>query len=713
MPPSSRPLPRQVGRLLAPGVLALSFVAQALGALLPQAGLLVAATLVGLAAEVFVHRWQKPLVSKLTRMRMDVTLRQVLRDFLLVVGVVRTGGVDHDGYHLVIVLGLLLVYGLHAVSQAGAILVRRTRMLPFATRNIDTKGLRLSSAPPALLLRRPGHRLLGFGLPATLGLVVASATDGPVPAVAGIAVSALLSVAGLLRLLVHLLPKRRALAEEQALAWLDRWLEGYGPTTGMYFSGGASSAYQANMWLEPLAELPGRPLIVLRERFMVQKIGATDLPILCLPKVAHLMRLEHSTLTSLIHPANSGKTSQVLRIPSIKHAFVNHGESDKLSSCNPYAKAYDEVWVAGPAARERYALADVGVEDKDIVEIGRPQLKGIDEIGRPQPKGVLPAQATPAGTFTTVLYAPTWEGWDGNPGNTSVIEAGENLVGELLADPRVRLLYKPHPMTGSVDPRAGAANLRIQELILRANESRPAAPAAPAELDRLTVELDRLTAADYRAGADEMERMLVQGTPKAERSLAVARTTDSWEAAYWASLPGGRHEIITAARPSLYSCFNQADLLISDVSSVVSDYLVSGKPYAVANTSGMSEEDFRLDCPTVRAATILTPDAKGVPALLAAVRDAALDTFVTERASLKEHLLGPAEPVSQVRFARAVESLSAAAEARLERVRSRELGSSSHLIPSQTASKATRRAAEAEGVEDEAMALEELETAGD
>ena len=95
------------------------------------------------------------------------------------------------------------------------------------------------------------------------------------------------------------------------------------------------------------------------------------------------MRLEHSTLKVMLHPANSGKTSQVLRIPTIKHAFINHGESDKLSSCNPYAKAYDEVWVAGPAARERYQLADIGVEDKDVVEVGRPQLAPIRPYARP------------------------------------------------------------------------------------------------------------------------------------------------------------------------------------------------------------------------------------------------------------------------------------------------------------------------------------------
>ena len=129
----------------------------------------------------------------------------------------------------------------------------------------------------------------------------------------------------------------------------------------------------------------------------------------------------------LLHPANAGKTSQMLRIPTIKHAFINHGESDKLSSCNPYAKAYDEVWVAGPAARERYALADVGVEDKDVVEVGRPQLAPI----RPYAGRRRPA-AEPRWTLTTVLYAPTWEGWDGNPGNTSVVLAGENIVRALL-----------------------------------------------------------------------------------------------------------------------------------------------------------------------------------------------------------------------------------------------------------------------------------------
>jgi hypothetical protein len=335
----------------------------------------------------------------------------------------------------------------------------------------------------------------------------------------------------------------------------------------------------------------------------------------------------------MLHPANAAKTSQVLRIPTIKHAFINHGESDKLSSCNPYAKAYDEVWVAGPAARERYALAEVGVEDKDIVEVGRPQLAPIRPYSGP-----------PAGAYTTVLYAPTWEGWDGNPGNTSVVLAGENIVRELLADDSVRLLYKPHPMTGSVDPRAGRANERIKAMIIEANTKRSGArpgPEAAAELARRTAELDRLTSTDFRPSADEMERMLLQGSPDGRREALIAEATAAWERAYWASFPEWEHQIITDARPGIFACFNEADLLISDVSSVVSDWLSSEKPYAVANTSGLSEEAFREAFPTVSAGVVLTPKAGGVKGLLESVRHPEKDAFTAARAELKVRLLGP------------------------------------------------------------------------
>ncbi|MEV8308150.1 hypothetical protein AB0P36_12475 [Streptomyces flavidovirens] len=669
--PSAGSSPRRVMQLAALLAMAAAFCAQLLGALLAQVPVFVTAAAAGLTLDLYLRHRQPALLSMLSRIRFDVTVRQLLRDMLILVGLLRIDGIDPLREQAPLTVALLFVYALHFVCQAGAVLVRRTRTLPVVTRNIDASALRPCAAPPRLLARRPGHRLLTFSVPATTGLLVTAVTGDLHGGAAGIGVSLLLMAAGTVHLATWLLPGKRPANTEQTLEWLDTWLAEYRPTVAMYFSGGTSSAYQANMWLSTLSALDGKPLIVLRERFMVQKIQATDVPILCIPRVSHLFALENSTLAMMLHPANSGKTSQVLRIPSIKHAFTNHGESDKLSSCNPYAKAYDEVWVAGPAARERYRLAEIGVDDKDVVEVGRPQLAPIQ-----------PWTGAPESTYTTVLYAPTWEGWDGNPGNTSVILAGENLVRALLDDEGVRLLYKPHPMTGSVDPAAAAADRRIRAMITEA-AARRSGPRpdleAVAEAARRRAELDRLTSSDFRAAADELERMMLQGRPEEGRAALVAAATDAWEEAYWASFPEWEHQIVVTPRLGIYSCFNQSHLLISDVSSVVSDYLHSEKPYAVANTSGMTEADFRASFPTVRAATVLTPDASGVPELLESVRHPEKDLHKEARAELKAHLLGPSDPPSLVRFNAAALALCAEADER----RALMTASLMSVIPSQ------------------------------
>ena len=653
---------RRIGQLSALLALLVCYSAQLAGALLPHLHLFVAGSAAGLAVDLLLQHKQPGLLSLLNKVRFDVPVRQLLRDMLLIIGLVKLPGMDplEEQPIAVTLLGCYVAYFL---GQAVALLVRRVRVLPVVTRNIDTSALGLTRAPSHFIARQPSRRLLYFSIPGTVGLLVSAATGEAVWGLTGLAVTLALSVGTVVYLAGWLLPSRRPPNEQQVLRWLDQWLAEYRPTIGMYFSGGTTSAYQANMWLSTLASLKGRPLIVLRERYMVQRIDATDVPIICLPKVAHLMRLEHSTLRVLLHPANSGKTSQVLRIPTIKHVFINHGESDKLSSCNPYAKAYDEIWVAGQAARERYQLADIGVDDRNVVEVGRPQLAPIK-----------PYEGPPTGAYTTVLYAPTWEGWTDSPGNTSIILAGENIVRKLLADPRVRLLYKPHPLTGSVNPRAAQADARIRAMIREANAARSGprpGPEVAAELARRTAELDRLTATDLRPDADEVERMLLQSAPEDGRAAALELATAAWEEAFWASLPEWEHQVITGNRPAIYSCFNQADLLISDVSSVVSDYLSSEKPYAVANTSGLSEAEFRENYPTVRAATILTPDAEGIPALLESVRDPAKDTLAAARAELKVYLLGPADPPSLVRFDEAAQALYAKAVQRERRMAQR------------------------------------------
>ncbi|MFE0102979.1 hypothetical protein [Streptomyces sp. NPDC059009] len=688
--PSAGLAPRRIVQLSALLAMFALFTAQLVTALLPYVPVFIAASAANLALDVYLQYKQPGLLSLLSKIRFDVTVRQLLRDMLVLVGLLRIDGIEPLAEQSPLTIALLAFYVLHFCCHAAAVLVRRTRSLPIVTRNIDASALRLSAAPPRILSRRQGHRLLLFSIPTTVGLLITAATTDAYWGGIGLGISIALLAGGTFYLATWLLPKKRAKNAEQVMQWLDKWLADYKPTVAMYFSGGTTSAYQANMWLSTLSAVDGNPLIVLRERFMVQKIDATDVPIICFPKVATMFSLETSTLKMMLHPANAAKTSQVLRIPSIKHAFINHGESDKLSSCNPYAKAYDQVWVAGPAARDRYQLADIGVEDKDVVEVGRPQLSPIR-----------PYTGAPTSPYTTVLYAPTWEGWDGNPGNTSVVLAGENIVRALLADPKVRLLYKPHPMTGSQDPRAGAANERIKAMIAEANTKRSGArpgPEAAAELTRRAAELDELTRTAFRKSSDEMERMLLQGSPKGDRQRAVAEATAAWEAAYWASFPEWEHQIVTGPRPAIFTCFNAADLLISDVSSVVSDWLSSEKPYAVANTSGMSEAEFRAGFPTVRAAAILSPSAEGVPALLESVRNPATDPYAEDRAELKEHLLGPSDPPSLARFNAAALALCEQADERRLRMEAR-LGAG---IPGQRTAEEAEDAAR-EAAQDAAM----------
>ncbi|MCH6160594.1 hypothetical protein [Streptomyces marispadix] len=660
---------RTVAAATALALLAAAYLIQLLGLLLAEPALVVAGAALGLATESWILTRRRALARSLGSAQLHHPVRQLLRDGLLLGGLARLDALRPLHQAALLLVAVLGCWATHFICQAVAARVRRSRRLPVVTRNIDVSALRIGPAPAALFGRNGAARLLACSALVTAGASATAVTgDARWAALVAPACWAAL-LAGTVHLACRLLPGRRPPGEEEVLAWLDGWLAEYRPTVGMYFSGGTASAYQADMWLPVLDKLDGRPLIVLRERFMVQKIDVTDVPIVCIPKVAHLMRLEHSTLEVMLHPANSGKTSHVLRIPTIKHAFINHGESDKLSSCNPYAKAYDEVWVAGPAARERYRLAGIGVRDEDVVEVGRPQLEPVRPYAGP------PARGRPV----TVLYAPTWEGWTDDPGNTSLPLAGERIVAALLADEGVRLLYKPHPMTGSVDPAVRDVDMRIRQQVAEAAARRRAVrpgravraehadPGTAAELERLEAELAALDGSFGRRGGDEAERMLRQHPGAQPSAAAVRAAVEAWEECYWRAGDPWEHQVLTTRRPGIHSCFNQADLLVSDVSSVVSDYLSSEKPYAVVNTTGLPEEEFRAGFPTVRAATVLTPEADGIPALLESVREPAEDVLRQARAELKAHLLGPDEPPSAVRFGRAVAALRAQARTHRER----------------------------------------------
>ncbi|MDK0519426.1 hypothetical protein [Streptomyces sp. ML-6] len=651
--------------LVAALLVALGFPCIMLAAILPNLWFFAAAAAITYLADRYLHHCGSYLINRLAAVRAGLSIRFLVRQLLLILLLSRMGYGEEPLFYVTVAC-LLAFYGLQAPQSTIVTLIRLRRKLPVATRNIDLAAVRISDAPPQSLMSRPAEKMLHLDAFSMVGVLVAVETGVDGIAYAGLGLTLALALVYLLLLLPYIRPKRLVSSADKVLEAVDAWLGEYKPTVVLYFSGSKESAYQANMWLETMAQVEGRPMILLRERNILPQLAETSVPVLCVPGGVHLMNLDLSSVRVALYAANVGKNIHLLRVPTMKHVFIGHGDSDKIASVNPYSKVYDEVWTAGRAGRDRYALADVGVRDEDIVEVGRPQLATIQSWS-----------GTQRNPIPTVLYAPTWEGWDDNPGNTSLLLAGENIVRRLLeAERPVRLLYKPHPFTGTRSARAKAVHQRITAMIEQAAAARVTDPrwaeqaaAGRGERDEARAEMARIEArlaelaGGGRVARDEAE-LSRDSLADPAREAETARLRDEWNAASWRSQGWWEHRVITGAQMRLYDCFNESDAMVSDISSVVSDFIASGKPYAVTDSAELGEEEFRRQNTAVRAAVILSNSAAELDELLTAVTDPASDALADARLELKQYLLGPDEPTSIVQFNTAVKALAARSEAR-------------------------------------------------
>ncbi|MGW2558854.1 hypothetical protein ACWCXB_06315 [Streptomyces sp. NPDC001514] len=651
--------------LAAAVLMGLGYPCVMIAALIPDIWMFAVAAAVTYASDWFLHQRGSYLVNRLNKVRAGLPIRFLLRQLLLILLLAREGLAEQPVFYAAVAC-FLLFYGLQAPHGALTTLIRLRRTMPVVTRNVDLNAVRIPDAPPRALLRRSGEKMLHLDIPAMAGVIIAAATGRYLVGYVGAAVTIGLGLLYTAALVPYLRRKRRVPSAPAVLKAVQKWLSEYQPTVALYFSGSDESAYQVNMWLETMEQIEGRPIIIMRERNLVAKLNETSVPILCVPGGQHLMAMKLDTVRVTLYPANVGKNIHMLRVPTMKHVFIGHGDSDKLASVNPYSKVYDEVWTAGRAGRDRYALADVGVRDDDIVEVGRPQLAPIKTW-----------TGTPKNAIPTILYAPTWEGWDNDPGNTSLLLAGENIVRRLLeADQPVRVIYKPHPFTGIRNKKALAVHERITVMVQKAAAERATDPrwaeqaaaaqsgqsVARAELTRIEAGLAELTKPG-RAGGDEAEESRVS-LADPQRLAEIKTLRAEWNDAYWRSFGWWEHRVVTGSEPKLYDCFNESDGMISDISSVVSDFIASGKPYAVTDSAELGVEEFKRQNTAVRAAVILSNSAEELDQLLAAVADPAADTLADARRELKQYLLGPDEPTSIEQFDAAARALAAKAEAR-------------------------------------------------
>lgn len=426
-------------------------------------------------------------------------------------------------------------------------------------------GLRLITASEVLVLA--GFALAGAGIqivPVPLAAAALAFASGSV----GAAVSAWV---------------RRGHSVRDTDSGVAAAVEALAPEVVFYFSSPASGTYALGVWASTINAMTRPVLVVLREGVHLDGVESILKPTVVAPTVADLLTVVPPSVRVVLYPTNVVRNNEMIRIPGPMHCFIGHGDSDKVGSFSPLNRMYDEIWVAGRAAVERYAAVDEGIDLRVVRPVGRPQLA---DIARNRPAAVA------ATDRLTVLYAPTWEGFFDEADYSSVATMGEAIVTACLSA-GAAVLFKPHPLTGHRLQAAGRARQAIDDLVRRA---------------------------------------------------------------------GNGSEVVEPTPNSLYEAFNRADLLISDISSVITDFLASRKPYAVANPRDLPDAEFRALFPSAGAAELLGSD---VATLAAALEDAAgPDLRRSAREALAEHLLG-AEGDPMAAFLSEVDAFVERADARL------------------------------------------------
>ena len=418
----------------------------------------------------------------------------------------------------------------------------------------------------------------------------------------------------------------------RAISDVQRAIKDHHAQVALYLGLGSSdTVYQLEGWLATAEDIPQETIVIVRSVPIFHALGKTSLPVIALTNSQDLLLLDLTNLRACLFVSNTGDIIHLLREQNPMSAFIGHGDSDKSSSFNPFTKVYDEVWVAGQAGADRYSRAMIGLRPEQFVSVGRPQLDAIDLTALP---------STSDNYVPTVLYAPTWEGWNADQEYCSLLGQGARIVEQLLASPqRIRLIYKPHPFTGIRDPKARATSDRIIAMIRSANEraglnATEATPSKPSQAQSATEANELATAAGNK---------------------------------FFASLAPDAHVVV---RPNsglgIFQCFEHADALITDISSVLSDFIATGRPYAVCNPGTDSADDFVREFPSARGGMIIDRDGAGTGDFLNVVAAVTPDPKVEVRAEVREYLLGPSEPTASARFNEAITALIERANRRIE-----------------------------------------------
>ena len=230
----------------------------------------------------------------------------------------------------------------------------------------------------------------------------------------------------------------------------------------VYFCTGPENLFQLEQWRLPLEHLARtRPTFVVVDQpdTGAALLERSTLPVAFAQGSGALERLvDERDVRVVLYVNQVERNFRMLRFAGPVHVQLGHGESDKAYSVSNQHKAYDLTFVGGPAGRDRLGAALRGFDaDERTVQVGRPQLDhaypGAPDWSRD--------------SGLRVCYAPTWEGDRPSVAYGSLVSHGVELVEALVADPEVRVVYRPHPRTGLSSPRHAEADRAVRAVLAR------------------------------------------------------------------------------------------------------------------------------------------------------------------------------------------------------------------------------------------------------
>jgi hypothetical protein len=236
------------------------------------------------------------------------------------------------------------------------------------------------------------------------------------------------------------------------------------PNAGVavFFATGPENFYQFEQWRLPLEHLAQQHpvfMIVDRPDTGDRVLQTSRLPVAFVRGSAALEELVAERDVRVVLYLNQVEANfRMLRFPTPVHIQIGHGESDKAGSVSNQHKAYDLVFVGGDAGRDRldHALRGFDATERTL-PIGRPQLDH-SYPGAPE---------WPRDSGMRVWYAPTWEGDRPSIAYGSLASHGVAIIEALVADPSIRVIYRPHARTGYASRKHRDADKVVRALLAK------------------------------------------------------------------------------------------------------------------------------------------------------------------------------------------------------------------------------------------------------